>query len=48
MGENSIPDNENMKLQDGLCMAFINSSLHSNLAYNPQFVYNFMSFVFRI
>lgn len=32
MGENSIPNNKNMKLQDGLCTAFINSSLHSNLA----------------
>ena len=40
MGKNPILDNGNMKLQDGLCTAFINSSLHSNLAYRPQFIYN--------
>lgn len=40
MGKNPILDNRNMKLQDGLCTAFINSSLHSNLAYRPQFIYN--------
>lgn len=48
MGKNPISDNENMKLQDGLCTAFIDSLLKSNLAYKWQFVYNFVSFVIGI